>query len=158
MESKKNPKFMDSCILLTGKGYPCMATRNCLFRISLKYPKLSMMALVDGDPHGIQIFLTYKYGSLAMAFDNARMAVPSLKFVGLSPFNWRELGISCDDLLKLKPVDMKKAFKLLSNPWIKTKELFLQRELQLMMKMNRKSEIQIVASGVLIHYIAQLID
>jgi DNA topoisomerase VI subunit A len=73
------------CILVTGKGYPDVASRRLVKRLSEMMnmdnsdgPKqeqylLKVMCLTDGairvhsnnvgDPHGFQIFLNYKYGS-----------------------------------------------------------------------------------------------
>ena len=56
-------------IILTGKGYPDLATRKLLRRLAYKEMTESYyFALVDGDPHGFEIFSTYKYGSIAMAW------------------------------------------------------------------------------------------
>ncbi|VDL92116.1 unnamed protein product, partial [Schistocephalus solidus] len=51
------------CLFLTAKGYPDLATRSFLSMLCDKYPALPVYALVDADPHGIGIYLNYKYGS-----------------------------------------------------------------------------------------------
>lgn len=43
-----------------------------------------MLCLVDGDPHGMQIFLNYRSGSKAMSFDNVNLVAPRLKWIGLT--------------------------------------------------------------------------
>ncbi|VVC90321.1 unnamed protein product [Leptidea sinapis] len=50
-------------IIITGKGYPDVCTRQLLCRLVADL-RLKPLALVDADPHGYEIFLTYKYGSL----------------------------------------------------------------------------------------------
>lgn len=52
-----------SNFLFQGKGYPDMNTRFLLKQIWLKY-RLPMYILTDADPHGIEIMLTYRHGSL----------------------------------------------------------------------------------------------
>ncbi|VDL41239.1 unnamed protein product [Hymenolepis diminuta] len=63
------------CLLITSKGYPDLATRSLLSKLCQKYPRLPMYALVDADPHGIGIYLTYKYGSKVTNF------IPNLKLL-----------------------------------------------------------------------------
>lgn len=50
-------------VCFQGKGYPDVCTRQLLSRLC-KELRLQALALVDADPHGLEIFLTYKYGSL----------------------------------------------------------------------------------------------
>ncbi|XP_070194693.1 meiotic recombination protein SPO11-like isoform X2 [Littorina saxatilis] len=49
-------------ILITGKGYPDVGTRLLVRKIWEQF-KMPVFALVDGDPHGIEVMLVYKYGS-----------------------------------------------------------------------------------------------
>lgn len=46
------------------KGYPDLITRQLLRLFHTKFPEIPMFGLVDADPHGVAIYLTYKYGSL----------------------------------------------------------------------------------------------
>lgn len=48
-----------NCILITGKGYPDMATRMLVTTLADK-AQLPVYVLVDSDPHGVEIMLTYK--------------------------------------------------------------------------------------------------
>lgn len=54
-------------LIIQGKGYPDVCTRQLLVRLCLEL-KLQALALVDADPHGYEIFLTYKFGSLVRIF------------------------------------------------------------------------------------------
>lgn len=49
-------------IVITGKGYPCMATRRLVAVLGERW-KLPVMVLVDFDPYGFEIALQYKIGS-----------------------------------------------------------------------------------------------
>ncbi|KAF9129319.1 endodeoxyribonuclease [Mortierella sp. 14UC] len=50
--------------------------------------EIPLLALVDCDPHGIEIYLTYRCGSVLSAYDNANLAVPELKCLGQVPSDW----------------------------------------------------------------------
>lgn len=52
---------------LQGKGYPDINTRLILKKIWDDH-RLPIYAITDGDPHGIEIMLTYRHGSLASKF------------------------------------------------------------------------------------------
>ncbi|KAF9920475.1 endodeoxyribonuclease [Linnemannia zychae] len=49
---------------------------------------IPLLALMDCDPHGIEIYLTYRCGSIPSAYDNANLAVPDLKCLGQVPSDW----------------------------------------------------------------------
>lgn len=49
---------------------------------------IPILALVDCDPHGIEIYLTYRCGSIQCAYENANLAVPVLKCLGQVPSDW----------------------------------------------------------------------
>jgi len=61
-------------LLVTGKGYPCLATREFLVAL-LRQFDLSFYGLFDYDPYGIEIYSVYKYGSKVMLLDIS-LAVP----------------------------------------------------------------------------------
>ena len=65
-------------VLVTGKGVPDLNTRQLVHRLwsELAVP---VMALVDADPWGVDIMLTYRFGSMAMAFSGETLAVPAMK-------------------------------------------------------------------------------
>ena len=48
-----------NCILITGKGFPDVATRR-LIKLLAEKAQLPVYILVDADPYGIEIFFTYK--------------------------------------------------------------------------------------------------
>ncbi|XP_078440653.1 sporulation 11-2 isoform X2 [Wolffia australiana] len=70
------------CILITAKGYPDIATRFLLHRLSRAFPKLPIMALVDWNPAGLEILCTYKFGSSTMGLEAYRYAC-DVKWLGL---------------------------------------------------------------------------
>ncbi|EAA31791.3 DNA topoisomerase IV, alpha subunit [Neurospora crassa] len=71
-----------SGILVTGKGYPDLATRKFLAAIHSVRPRLLMFALVDFDPHGISVLRTYQYGSQRLDHEE-RTKVFGLRWLGI---------------------------------------------------------------------------
>ncbi|KAI3316972.1 DNA topoisomerase IV, alpha subunit [Xylariaceae sp. AK1471] len=66
--------IMGPGVLITAKGYPDLSTRQFLHALHTKFPWLPMYALVDFDPDGVSIMLTYKNGSLSLQHEaNATM-------------------------------------------------------------------------------------
>jgi DNA topoisomerase VI subunit A len=103
---------------------------------------------MDGDPHGFQIFANYKFGSKNMGYLNHYLAIPTIEFIGLDPCTWAQLQIDYTQLIRLKPGDVKKAFELLENPHL---SVDIKRQLQRLIRMNCKSEIQIVDGNVIVN-------
>lgn len=50
--------------------------------------EIPLVALMDCDPYGIEIYLTYRCGSIKSAYENANLAVPALKYLGQLPSDW----------------------------------------------------------------------
>ena len=79
-------------IIITAKGYPDLATRKLLRRLAYQdLPNADYYAFVDGDPHGYEIFTTYAYGSVAMAWCAEPLAVPKLEWIGVKPSEFEYL-------------------------------------------------------------------
>ncbi|KAK5822230.1 hypothetical protein F5H01DRAFT_410550 [Linnemannia elongata] len=60
--------------------------------------EIPLVALMDCDPYGIEIYLTYRCGSIKSAYENAKLAVPALKCLGQFPSDW-------DLFLDSQPID-----------------------------------------------------
>ncbi|KAI0396769.1 DNA topoisomerase IV, alpha subunit [Xylariaceae sp. FL0594] len=68
-------------ILITAKGYPDLATRQLLHAIATNFPMLPVLALVDFNPHGMRIMLTYKNGSESLRHE-ADVTTDRLNWIG----------------------------------------------------------------------------
>ncbi|CAD6210705.1 unnamed protein product [Miscanthus lutarioriparius] len=73
-----------SCIILTAKGQPDVATRLFLRRLKVEL-KLPVLALVDSDPYGLKILSVYMCGSKNMSYDSANLTTPDIKWLGVRP-------------------------------------------------------------------------
>jgi len=71
-------------VLVTGKGYPCMATRALVSEISSFDHRIPVFALVDFDPYGLEIALQYRIGSTNLPDDSSRLACPRMIYLGLT--------------------------------------------------------------------------
>ncbi|MFQ5992621.1 MAG: DNA topoisomerase VI, partial [Nitrospiraceae bacterium] len=72
-----------NCILLTGNGQPPRGVRRLARRLH-EEKRLPVYVLVDNDPWGYYIYSVIKQGSINLAFESQRMAIPKAKFIGLS--------------------------------------------------------------------------
>ncbi|KAG0566879.1 hypothetical protein KC19_7G094600 [Ceratodon purpureus] len=70
------------CIIITGKGFPDLASRALLHRLHQEFPSLPIFALVDWNPAGLAIICTYKFGSIKMGLEAPRY-VCDVKWLGL---------------------------------------------------------------------------
>ncbi|KAH0619182.1 hypothetical protein JD844_018953 [Phrynosoma platyrhinos] len=69
---------MSPCIIITGKGVPDVNTR-LLVRKLWDTCHVPIFALVDADPHGIEIMCIYKYGSRYFPLQLDIMATSQMK-------------------------------------------------------------------------------
>ncbi|XP_012289075.1 meiotic recombination protein SPO11 [Orussus abietinus] len=98
-----------NCILITGKGYPDVATRMLVKLLSTELA-LPVYALVDADPFGIEIMCTYRFGSISNARHQESLACPEMQWLGVHPSELFPLGVQITqlttmDIAKLKTLE-----------------------------------------------------
>jgi DNA topoisomerase-6 subunit A len=130
-------------ILLHGQGMASRGVRRLLYRM-VNELKLPLYVLVDNDPWGFYIYSVVKQGSINLAYESVRMAVPSARFIGLSSFDAEKYALPSNVTIKLDETDEKRAKQMLAYPWFERKEW--QRELQHMMKRGVKLELEALSS------------
>ncbi|XP_052777856.1 meiotic recombination protein SPO11-like, partial [Mya arenaria] len=131
---------LDPCIVITGKGFPDVNTRMLLRRLWDQFA-IPILALVDADPHGMEIMTVYKFGSRALAFETSNLAVPCMKWLGLLPSDIERLGIPATALLPLTKADRDKGRDLLSRPYM-TCLPHWREQVECMLQLERKAELQ----------------
>ncbi|KAI1964030.1 endodeoxyribonuclease [Ophidiomyces ophidiicola] len=146
-------------ILITGKGYPDVSTRAFARLILNKImssnidnsanpsmPSVPIHILVDGDPDGISIMSTYKYGSMARTHENSRLNIRYLEWLGLKISVEQICGSPDCCFIPLSFRDRKKSqTMLLNNPALsEEQEPEWRLELQRMLFLNTKAEIEIL--------------
>ncbi|XP_073131202.1 meiotic recombination protein SPO11-2 isoform X2 [Henckelia pumila] len=125
------------CILITAKGYPDIATRLLLHRMSREFSELPILGLVDWNPAGLAILCTFKHGSIGMGLEAYRYAC-NIKWLGLHKNDIEQL-VPEESLIQLKTRDHQIA-KSLANS-----EILLDRykeELAMMVQSGHKAEIE----------------
>jgi meiotic recombination protein SPO11 len=95
---------------------------------------------VDFDPDGIGIMSTYKHGSVNLAHES-NLAVRSIQWLGVRSCDSLRIGGDAQGLLRLTARDRKIALKLLEK---RLSDGDWMRELQIMLMLNVKAEIQIL--------------
>jgi len=128
------------CILITAKGYPDIATRFILHRLSQTFPNMPIFALVDWNPAGLAILCTYKYGSISMGLESYRYAC-NVKWLGLRGDDLQLIPESA--FQELKPRDSHIAKSLLSSKFLQESH---RAELTLMMERGKRAEIEALYS------------
>ncbi|XP_069972065.1 meiotic recombination protein SPO11 [Penaeus vannamei] len=125
-------------VLITGKGYPDVLTRQLVFRLwsELRVP---VLALTDADPYGLHIAAIYKFGSLAR--EEPGLAVRSLAWLGVLPSDLPALQLPAHALLPLTPTDHGKLASLAAHPLVSKCPTWLQ-QIHEQQKAGYKAEIQ----------------
>lgn len=127
------------CILLHGGGQPPRGVRR-LCRRMVSELKIPLYVMVDNDPWGFYIYSVLKQGSINLAYESIRMAVPEAKFIGLSSFDQDKFQIPDNVAIKLTDEDEKRAKQMLEYPWFQKPDW--QKEIQFMLKRGKKLEIE----------------
>ncbi|VFQ87575.1 unnamed protein product [Cuscuta campestris] len=125
------------CILITAKGYPDIATRFLLHRMSRTFPGIPILGLVDWNPAGLAILCTFKYGSIGMGLEAFRYAC-NVKWLGLRKDDIEKL-VPEESLVSLKQRDLQVAKSLLSSEVLQDN---YKEELSMMVESGQRAEIE----------------
>jgi DNA topoisomerase VI subunit A len=133
----------DNCVLLTGNGQPPRGVRRLARRLHEEY-KIPVYVLVDNDPWGYYIYSVVKQGSINLAFESERMAIPKAKFIGLSSADPDRYGLPRNVGIKLNDKDTGRAKELLKYRWFQKKPW--QEEIKRMLASGLKYELDALAN------------
>lgn len=137
---EKFSKMFPRGILVTSKGYPDISTRNVLKMLSEKR-KLPIYGLFDADPHGIEIYLTYKYGAAKETAEGRGAFVSSIQWIGLFPTDSKRFFIDQSQCLPLLRSDFVKIENMIPRS-IQLGECLVTRELDWMIQSGFKLELE----------------
>jgi len=129
----------NKCIIVHGGGQPPRGVRRLVQRLHTEL-KLPVYVLVDNDPWGFYIYSVVKQGSINLAYESMRMAVPDARFVGLSSFDKDKYAIPTNVSIKMNDGDNSRAKQMLAYPWFKHARW--QHEIQEMVKSGLKFELE----------------
>ena len=133
----------NNCIIIHGGGQPPRGVRRLLRRMHDEL-KLPVYVIVDNDIYGLYIYSVVKQGSINLAFESMRMAVPKARFLGLSSFDFEKYNLPNSVVLKLKDVDKKRIKEVLAYPWFQDKKW--QKEISYMLKTGIKLELEALSA------------
>jgi DNA topoisomerase-6 subunit A len=132
-----------NCILLTGSGQPPRGVRRLARRLHDEH-KLPIYVLVDNDPWGYYIYSVVKQGSINLAFESQRMAIPKAKFIGFSSADPDRYGLPRNVGIKLNDKDVARAKEILKYRWFHKTEW--QEEIKRMLASGLKYELDALAN------------
>ncbi len=138
-------RFWDkqNCIIMSSQGQTTRGIRRLLQRLSNEH-ELPIYVLADCDVWGWYIYSVIKYGSISLAHMAGEMAIPSVRF----------LGVTCDDIevydlkkhfIKLTEQDISRMKQMQQYEWF-VKNKAWQRQFKMMKEFGAKVEIQALSS------------
>jgi DNA topoisomerase-6 subunit A len=129
-----------NCILTEGGGQPSRGVRRLLQRLNQEL-KLPIYCLLDCDPWGHYIFSVIKQGSISLAFESNRLAIPDAKFIGVRSKDYEQCKLSDDVKITLTDTDIKRAREIAEYPWFAEHKGW-QREIAGMLSNGFKMEVE----------------
>jgi len=131
------------CLLLHSQGMAPRGVRRLIYRMHHEL-KLPIYVLVDNDPWGFYIYSVLKQGSINLAYESVRMAVPAARFIGLSSMDMERFDLPNNVTMKLNDQDIQRAKQMLDYPWFNKRTW--QREIRTMLRNKVKLELEALSS------------
>jgi DNA topoisomerase VI subunit A len=130
----------NNCILTHGAGQPPRGCRRLLQRLNQEL-KLPIICVLDCDPWGHYIYSVIKQGSISLAFESSRLAIPEAKFLGIRAKDFEACKL--DDAVKidLTDTDIKRANEIRAYPWFEGHKGW-QKEIQGLLDNGFKMEVE----------------
>lgn len=132
------------CILTHGGGQPPRGVRRLLHRLHAELG-LPVYCLLDNDPWGYYIYSVIKQGSINLAHESRRMAVPAARFLGLRSKDYEQCGLTPSVKIALSERDVKRAREIARYPWFQRSRPW-QEEIDGMLKNGFKLEVEALVS------------
>src|SRR5213080_2866099 len=133
-----------NCILTHGGGQPPRGVRRILHRLHYELG-LPVYCLLDNDPWGYYIYSVIKQGSINLAYESRRMAIPEARFLGLRSNDYGRCQLSPSVQIKLNEQDTKRAKQISQYPWFAHKKPW-QKEIDSMLTNGFKLEVEALIS------------
>ena len=103
--------------------------------------KIPVYCLLDCDPWGHYIYSVIKQGSINLAFESQRMAIPDAKFLGIRAGDFDRCDLSNDVKIDLNDRDITRAKQIMNYPWFEKKKPW-QKEIKTMLRNGFKMEVE----------------
>ena len=132
-----------NCILITSQGQTTRGIRRLIQRLYEEH-KLPIFVLTDFDPWGFYIYSVLKYGSISLAHMSDKMAIPGVRYLGISGQDIEKYGLN-KHLIKLNDNDISRIKQIENYDWFKNNKDW-QEQFKLMKKFGAKAEIQALSA------------
>ncbi|MFO0924460.1 MAG: DNA topoisomerase IV subunit A [Pirellulales bacterium] len=132
------------CILTHGGGQPPRGVRRLLYRLHNEL-NLPVYCLLDNDPWGYYIYSVLKQGSINLAFESQRMAIPKARYLGLRSSDYDRCQLKSNVTIKLNDQDRKRAKQIMKYEWFADKKPW-QAEVNKMLDNGFKLEVESLIS------------
>lgn len=138
-------KFWDkqNCIIMSSQGQTTRGIRRLLQRLHQEH-NLPVYILTDFDPWGFYIYSVLKYGSIGLAHISERLAIPGVKFLGITADDINNYGLS-KHFIKMEEGDLKRLKQISKYDWFKDNKIW-QRQFKMMTEFKSKAEIQALSA------------
>lgn len=128
-----------NAILVHIKGQPARSTRRFIKRLCME-KNIPVLVFTDCDPWSYRIFASIAYGAIKTAHISEYLATPSSTFLGVTPSDIQNYELPTDSLSK---EDINALKSELTDP--RFKDSFWKQEINLQLKLGKKSEQQALA-------------
>src|SRR5690606_15336898 len=109
---------------------------------------LPIICLLDCDPWGHYIYSVIKQGSISLAFESERLAIPEARFLGIRSADYEQHDLGDDVKIELGERDITRAKQIREYPWFKDNKAW-QREIDQMLKNGFKMEVEgLITKGI----------
>ncbi len=133
----------NKCLLVSSGGQAARGVRRLVQRIHEEL-KIPIYVLVDNDPWGLYIYSVLKQGSINLAFESMRMAVPGVRFIGMSASDHKKFKLPKAVEIKLNKEDISRAAQMRAYPWFADRKW--QREIDALLENGFKMEVDSILS------------
>lgn len=133
-----------NCIIVASQGQATRGIRRLLQRLHKEH-NLPIYVLVDADPWGAYIYSVLKFGSISLAHESERLAIPGVKFLGLSYDDIEKYNLKRHKI-KFQQVDINRVKQIRNYPWFKDNKAW-QRQFDLFEKFGGKVELDALTSN-----------
>jgi len=130
----------NNCILTHGAGQPPRGCRRLLQRLNHEL-KLPIICLLDCDPWGHYIYSVIKQGSISLAFESTRLAIPEAVFLGIRSKDYSACKLPDAVKISMSENDIKRAKEIMAYPWFAGDKKW-EREIQGMLDNGFKMEVE----------------
>ena len=127
-----------NCILMTSSGQATRGARRLLQRLANELA-IPVYVVVDNDPWGLYIYSVLKQGSISLAYESMRLAVPGVRFIGMSALDYAKFKLDKSVQIKLNDKDVSRAKEMKAYPWFADKKW--QREIDVTLDNGFKMEV-----------------